>query len=303
MNHQPLVLVCAADNEFAMSLAAMVCSVMANLPKCDRILLFIIDGGISDRNQRKILQSLDLNRVTVTWLQPPAERLNRMKVSQRIPITSYYRLLIPELLPLECNQAIYLDTDLVVNTDLGQLWQMEMGDNAVLAVQDPIIRTVSSKRGLADYQALGIAPDAKYFNAGVLAINLAYWRTHNISQKILHYLEANLEKLRWHDQDGLNAILAGQWGELDPRWNQLHIIYRYKSWQDSPYSENIYQSVLEQPYIVHFTTSGKPWRAGCQHPKRDLFYHYLDLTAWSGWRPTLWRRGIRKLETVLQQTF
>uniref|UniRef100_A0ACD5GQP8 Uncharacterized protein n=1 Tax=Desertifilum tharense IPPAS B-1220 TaxID=1781255 RepID=A0ACD5GQP8_9CYAN len=60
--------------------------------------------------------------------------------------------------------------------------------------------------------------------------------------------------------------------------------------------------MLEDPYIVHYTTSSKPWRVGCQHPKRDLFYDYLNLTAWSGWRPTRWNRGLRKLER-LQERF
>ena len=38
------------------------------------------------------------------------------------------------------------------------------------------------------------------------------------------------------------------------------------------------------PYIVHFTTRAKPWRA-CRHPLRGEFFKYLDRTAWAGWRP------------------
>uniref|UniRef100_A0ACD5GRF6 Uncharacterized protein n=1 Tax=Desertifilum tharense IPPAS B-1220 TaxID=1781255 RepID=A0ACD5GRF6_9CYAN len=71
VNSEPLVLVCAADNEFAMPLAAMLASVMANLQTVDGVALFIVNGGIRDRNRRKIQQSLDLNRVTITWLEPP----------------------------------------------------------------------------------------------------------------------------------------------------------------------------------------------------------------------------------------
>ncbi|MCD8486741.1 MAG: glycosyltransferase family 8 protein [Desertifilum sp.] len=298
VNSEPLVLVCAADNEFAMPLAAMLASVMANLQTVDGVALFIINGGIRDRNRHKIQQSLDLNRITITWLEPPLERLEGLKVQERIPIASYYRLLIPELLPPQYSKAIYLDSDLIVNADLGQLWQLNLENHALLAVQDPIIRTVSNRNGLANYRDLELAPDTPYFNAGVLVLNLSVWRTQHLSRQILQYLVANRDTLRWHDQDGLNAILAQRWGQLNPRWNQLHIIHKYRSWQESPYPESTYRAVLEDPYIVHYTTSSKPWRVGCQHPKRDLFYDYLNLTAWSSWRPTRWNRGLRKLERL-----
>ncbi|WP_234300704.1 glycosyltransferase [Sphaerospermopsis aphanizomenoides] len=100
------------------------------------------------------------------------------------------------------------------------------------------------------------------------------------------------------NQDGLNAILAGQWQEIHPSWNQLPRIYDYSSWQESPYPEDVYEELLHKPYIIHFISSPKPWCAGlqaeCKHPKKDLFFQYLDMTSWSGWRDTFWRRVARK---------
>ena len=39
--------------------------------------------------------------------------------------------------------------------------------------------------------------------------------------------------------------------------------------------------------ILHFLGPDKPWRPADGIPawRRELFFHYLDRTAWRGWRP------------------
>jgi lipopolysaccharide biosynthesis glycosyltransferase len=135
----------------------------------------------------------------------------------------------------------------------------------------------------------------------MLVINLDKWRTDNIPLKVIEYLERNKEYVRDHDQDGLNGVLAGQWGELSPRWNQMPRIYSYASWQESPYDEQLYNELLNHPYIVHYTTPPKPWHKGCEHPNTALFFQYLDQTAWSGWRNTIWRRAWRRATKEVKQ--
>lgn len=155
--------------------------------------------------------------------------------------------------------------------------------------------------GLRNYRELGINPNYKYFNAGLLVINLDKWRRDNIGEKVVKFLQDNKDYVRDHDQDGLNGVLAGQWGELDPRWNQMPRIYTYSSWEDSPYDRESYNALLHDPYIIHYTTPPKPWQRGCPHPAIDLFFQYLDQTAWSGWRNTIWRRALRRVVKETKQ--
>ncbi|BAZ01309.1 hypothetical protein NIES37_53080 [Tolypothrix tenuis PCC 7101] len=81
---------------------------------------------------------------------------------------------------------------------------------------------------------------------------------------------------------------------IHPQWNQMPRIYDYSSWKESLFAEDIYNELLHRLYIIHFTNSPQPWCAGlrveCQHPKKHLFFQYLDMTAWSGWRDTFGRR-------------
>lgn len=295
-DNKSIVLVCTADDNYAMPLAVTVRSVLANLKNKRKVALYILDGGIKPANQQKIIKSLDPEQVDISFVQPSVATLAQMSVSEEYPITIFYRLLVTQVLPENIKKVIYLDTDTVVKGDLEQLWNIDIGENYVLAVQDICQQYIGMAGGLRNYQEIGISPDLKYFNTGVLVINLEKWRTDNIGTKVIKYLEQNKDYVwRWFDQDGLNGVLAGKWGELDPRWNQMHAIHDYSSWTESPYTEDVYHEVLHHPYIIHFTTLPKPWQTGCKHPGKDLFFQYLDRTAWSGWRNTFWRRGLRRV--------
>jgi lipopolysaccharide biosynthesis glycosyltransferase len=297
--NQPIAIVCAADENYAMPLAVTLHSAVINLKNHSKVAIFVIDGGISQRSKRRIIKSCGSPQVDIFWVQPNESLLANLKVERYLTIVTYYRLLIPQIVPAQFDKVIYLDSDMVVKGDLAELWQIEIGDNYVLAVQDDNQRFISMSGGLRNYRELGINPDYKYFNAGLLVINLHKWRRENIGEKVVKFLQDNKDYVRDHDQDGLNGVLAGQWGELDPRWNQMPRIYSYSSWEDSPYDRESYNALLHDPYIIHYTTPPKPWQRGCLHPATNLFFQYLDQTAWSGWRNTIWRRAWRR---VLKET-
>jgi lipopolysaccharide biosynthesis glycosyltransferase len=111
------------------------------------------------------------------------------------------------------------------------------------------------------------------------------FRKDNISEKIIEYIAKNRKYINWWDQDGFNAILFDKWKEIDPRWNQPYHIYDFASWKESPFDEETYNKLINQPHIIHYNTYMKPWLYYCNHPRKDIFFHYLDMTKWAGWRP------------------
>ncbi len=289
-NNEPIVVVCGADDNYAMPLAVTIRSALEHLAINRKIVFFIIDGGIKEQNKRKILKSVKSEQCDVQWLVKPDERRlgADVLISGHITIAAYYRLFIPELIPDQYNKAIYLDCDLVVKEDLGRLWDMEMGEYCLLGVQDYRAPYVSSPLGLINYHELGISPDCKYLNSGLLVINLQKWRTNNITDKAIKYLQTN--KIRWHDQDTLNGLFAGNWGELDPRWNHqgiINIVDQEILWKGSNFPEDIHTCLHQNPYIIHYAYI-KPWNTLEKCPRNDEFFNYIDMTAWSGWRFTFW---------------
>ena len=289
------IVVCAADNNYAMQLTVVARSAIEHLERDRNLRLFIIDGGITEQNKAKIARSLDSNRCTLTWLKVDPESQIKGPTLRHVTAAAYLRLSIPELLPDSIQKAIYLDSDLIVHADLGKLWDMPLEDHSLLAVQDFKIPYVSSPNGLSNYQEIGLSPDCQYFNSGVLVFNLSDWRSRQLKQKMIAYIEQYGHLFHACDQEVLNAVLAGQWQALDPRWNQTPGIFQFATWQDSPFPERVFNQVITDPYIIHFATTAKPWNSQEFYPANDLFFQYVDQTAWAGWRFTRWRRLWRRV--------
>lgn len=316
LENSTIAIVCAADNLYAMPLAVAARSALENLNPQWKMMLFIIDGGISATNKRKILASVASHRCCVQFLPKPDEQLARIQVLRYfetedgfkeqtyISRTAYYRLLIPELLPADLERAIYLDCDLVVQGDLSQLWQVDLGKRALLAVQD--LWTPVVKAGLLNYEELGIPSDAKYFNSGMLLLNLNVWRREGISRQLVHYLQEKRDLIRFHDQDVLNAVLANRWGELHLKWNLtpgIHNVYWQKS--ASLTDQAALQDAIRNPNIIHYAMVSKPWTTRYTGFDESLgfdslFFDYLSKTAWSGWRLTAWQLLKAKLRRKVQ---
>jgi lipopolysaccharide biosynthesis glycosyltransferase len=303
INNTPITIACAADDGYAMHMAVMLRSVLENIPASQKIYIFAIDGGIKKSNKTKILASLGKRSVDFNWITEPVKLPDDLPLAKDVLSHAskalYYRLLLADVLPPDYEKIIYLDSDLIVIQDLEKLWQIDIGDNYVLAVQDASIPLVSSPYGIRKYQDLNILPESKYFNSGVLVINLQKWRAENISTKLFQYLETYKDFVQHHDQEAMNALFAGKWGEIEPQWNQTPNFFGYSSWRESPYQEIDYYNAVNNPYIVHFAGTAKPWNSCEKHPLRELFFHYLDMTAWSGWRFTLWKRFRKKTTRIL----
>ena len=319
-SHQHIVVVCSADDNYAMPLAVTLRSALENFKGNSKILFYVIDGGIKKHNKQKILKSIESEKCELEFLSihdslslANLKETNKsldpdgQKIPKYLSIAAFFRIFIPELLPTDINKAIYLDCDLVVNGDLSELWQYDLGNNYILAAQDTWIPYVSAPNGLLNYQELGISADAKYFNSGVLTIDLKKWREDEICDKAINYFKHNKQYVRWPDQDVLNAILAGRWGQIDPKWNfNCSSFYDYDSgsylaWkgEDSLFSEDIYNNLINNPAIIHFVSEKKPWTSR-HSPLKEVFFKYVDRTEWAGWRLTHWRRLKRKLAIEVQ---
>ncbi len=194
-------------------------------------------------------------------------------------------MLVADLLPERVTRAIYLDADVLVRADLARLWATPQKDFPVLAVRDAGAPIVSAPRGLLNYAELGLARDRAYFNAGVMLLDLERWRAESLGARLLRYLETHAHAIRWWDQDALNAVLAGHWGELDPRWNQIPQVWEPAAPETEAFPAALRELVIRDPWIVHYSTWSKPWHWDCAHPARARFFAALDRTAWAGWRP------------------
>jgi lipopolysaccharide biosynthesis glycosyltransferase len=283
-----MIIAAGADDGFAMPMAVTLYSALANMKSVGAVSVYIIDGGISERNKGKLTEVLRMNHMEVQleWVKPDLLELGALTPSGYYTLAVYLRLLIPELLPAHCERAIYLDSDLVVERDLGQLWERGMDAFPALAVPNYDRPVISWKSEAYDnYPLFGLAPDTPYCNTGVMVMNLNRWRTEKIGRRAIDF--ARQFPLVDADQGALNIIIGSGWGLLEPKWNvQLSGFEGYARFLKSfsNLSELAVQKVLEdllrEPYILHFTWRIKPWHPIYQWPARLRFFHYLRQSGW-----------------------
>ncbi len=276
MGHMDSVVVaCAANATYALPLAVMLRSAADHLSPERHLEAWIVDDGLGESAKQLIADSLPPS-AKLNWLQPLRRDFDGIPLWGRMPITTYDKLTIAEVLPTQVSKAIWLDCDTLVLANLGELWDMPVGNSHALAVTDSLVPTVSSRFGVSGFSEFGIDPRSPYFNAGVMVIDANKWRASKIAAGALDYLKRFRGRVVFWDQEALNAMLAGKWTEIEPRWNWSANLDRL--------SNNGSMSSHEQ-CIIHFSGNIKPWVVREATDANALYFRTLDATAWRGWRP------------------
>lgn len=185
-------------------------------------------------------------------------------ISGHINYETYLRIIAPTI--INEDKVLYLDSDLIVRDSLKELYSTDITNFAIAAVSDPI--------GQIRKGELGIPDQFSYFNAGVLLMNLDYWRREKLSEILINYIYEMKNKLQYWDQDALNAKLYNQVVLLDAKWNIQ---------TQSFCSDSIEIDSLNNPYIIHFTGASKPWHISCENPFKDEYLEYLSLTTYKNY--------------------
>lgn len=265
---------CAADAHYVKPMATMLHSLFANVGPGRAVIAHVLDGGIAGSDKSLIEASCGGGPGSIRWLPATKNQFEGVPLWGRMSASTYYKLVLAELLPPDLPRVIWLDCDLLVLGDVGRLWDESLAGQHALAAQDSIVPRVSSRSGVAGWRELGLPSDAPYFNAGVMSIDLALWRRDGIGGRALEYVRRHGDGVVFWDQEGLNAVLAGRWGTLDPRWNHNVSVPGHAS-----------RVRLADAWIIHYAGSLKPWRYFIRGTAHDAYFRYLDMTPWKGWRP------------------
>lgn len=278
-NLSPIHIACNIDSNYVKHCAVTLTSLFEN-NKEDIFIVHILAGNLTD--QEKIqLKDIGNSYGNQIFFYVPNQNLLKgftiRKFSKRISMATYYRCILSEIIPEEVQRLLYLDCDIVVLGKIRPLWETPMDEIGVAAVEDVGCRESSR------YEILQYPMADSYFNAGVLLINLDYWRKQDIAQACIKYFHTYPERILFNDQDLLNCIFHHHKLLIELKWNVQDGFYRQPEVLDQNWKEK-YAEVLKHPVILHYTNR-KPWEYDSQHPLRQEYIKYLDLTLWKGWRP------------------
>ena len=269
-----IVVVCGTDNRYTAPLAVTLRSAIDHLDPQRSILAYVLYSDVTDEDRRRVSHDLPSNRCAVRWIPVDASKVAGVPLWGRMPVSTYFKLFLTELLPADITRAVWLDCDLLVLDDLSVLWDTDLRGFAAAAVQDKLVPRASSRGGIARRAEVGISDDAKYFNAGVMLIDLPRWRAERVTARALDHLTRRWKSVVFWDQEGLNVALTGRWLELDAKWNYNVSLPSNRRRADEPV-----------PGILHFAGMLKPWVYRTSDPEWSRYIECLDTTSWKGTRP------------------
>lgn len=269
-------IVFAINNSYIKQIATVITSILKNCNKGTCYEFSIMHTDITTENQTLLkdyiatfknstINFVDMNNfIKDTDLE---SLMSRRKNYTYISPETYFRFYIPEIFK-NYDKIIYLDADIVVMKDIALLYNEDITEYFCGAIQDSFIASYirNYKRKTAQYPNLTYIQylrtilgkkDNKYFNAGVLLLNLNKMREDNISQKLWQFAQEK-SPLEFQDQDVLNAVFERKVKYIDTNWNCLKGFVSNKT-----------------PSIMHFVGPEKPWIYN-----KSYSYNYTCIDEW-----------------------
>lgn len=260
----------ATDNKYSQHCMAAMASILLNTNENKSLRFHILDGGINNDIKDKFEELKNLRDFTITFYNMKnfdfsALPLNRSYISE----ATYYRLYLTDILPQEIKKVVYLDCDIIVEGDLNEFWETDISEHLAAVVED--------EGSVLQQRRLMLPEENKYFNAGVLLLNIEGLREFGAKEKFFEYFKQNEKIITLQDQDILNGVLNGKCKYLPLKWNTNARIYLGNNLERS-YSEKDEIEAGYNPAILHYTDKNKPWKRNCPHILRKEYWKYLKFT-------------------------
>lgn len=271
-----LELACGGDLGYLPHTAAMIASVFEHRGSLDVHVHYLHPPTLRPDDGRALARMVDGQGGRLTLVCVTPERTAHLPVIRHLTAATWYRVLIPELLP-HVDRVLYLDGDAIALDSLGPLWATDLEGATVAAVTN-----VFEWWNSAWPAELGLR--RPYFNAGVLLMDLARMRASDAGARILEHATRR-EEWPFGDQDPVNYVLADERLELHPRWNVQNSMMHFEE-AAKVFERRALEEARMRPGIRHFEgpAASKPWHYLNEYAHRDQYERYRSLTPWPRYR-------------------
>lgn len=218
-----------------------------------------------------IIYNLDSKRIKIPQVINNHRSLEKIEIFQfldnnynfpnlnnnHISAATYYRLFMDNYISNDIKTIFYIDADVIFLKDPINLLKKSrdnlINSNFVIAARTEKYPTDNQNEV---FKRLKI--DKKYFNAGVLIINLQLWREQKIQEKLVNKMKAISNLIIHWDQDVMNSYFNGNYKELDKSLN---------------FDSSDFNDVNDDVKILHYIGSNKPWYMSGLFNQGSEYYH------------------------------
>ena len=263
---------CAGDGDYYAQSAVMLDSVAAHAGQ-DVHVHYLHGPRFPRRPLRRIGEMVEALGGRMTAHEMPRELVAGLPVPPGFAPALWYRIFLPELLG-DVERVLYIDVDALATDDLRPLWETDMAGRPIAAVTNVLMPHHRHRPA-----ELGV-PEERYFNSGVLLMDLEVMRARRTTQALLACAEERGDALEWGDQDALSIVLGDVRVPLHPRWNAMNSLIF--PWADEVYGADAAAEARRRPGIRHFEGPdvNKPWHRRSTVEGRDLWLQHRRRTPW-----------------------
>ncbi|MBM0204174.1 glycosyltransferase family 8 protein [Micromonospora sp. STR1s_5] len=238
---------CVADANYGAYAGITLASVIASNDPA-KLHLHVFSDGITPKDIRRLgrmAQSAGA-RLSLYDIRPTLDGHPALQAPSHYSRAAYGRLFMADFLADDIEWILYLDCDVICQRPLAELWAAR--DTIPLA---GAVRDVWEDPNLAHKRAIGIDPGQTYYNSGVFLVNVNLWRKRKLMKPLLEFLKAN-PKVKFVDQDAINAVIGWEITELPRKWN----VFLYAP------DEGEMAELLFAGHNIHYCAGLKPWHFG-----------------------------------------
>ena len=211
------------------------------------IKFYILTDDVSEQTKNKLekikkVKNCDIEYILVDTSGYPIPQ------QERAHAIVYSKMNIPKFIP-NLKKCLVLDSDMIVKIDVGEIYDVELGDNYVAWVPDQIdVKLKTEKMWIDDFN---VPKDKQYINSGLLLLNMDAYKKDNIEQKLIKNYEKFKDKIVFFDQDLFYITLSDKCIYLDYEYNYLSQL---------PYTnKEVKQRLIKTAKIIHYGAHLKPW--------------------------------------------
>lgn len=229
--------------------------------------IYLLQSGLRED------ELLDLQKFTAKYsninliiLKVDADLFSDLSLYDHLSKESFYRLLAHEILPSEIERILYIDVDIIVDKPIDDLYNMSFVEN--LEEKSFIVCEGKgiSKKNYEIYDNLSIPYDRKYFNAGVMLMNLKKLRMTVDLNYFYEFITTHKDRLFFHDQDVLNGLFYDDVKYVDWKIYNKTILHIHSKQEE--------KDALDNAKIIHYAGSDKPWNYNYTSWLFNTFWRY-----------------------------
>ena len=274
-------IVYSSDDKFIRHIYVSIASLLETNAQND-LHIYIIDNEIS-RDNKEVLKKLAEGYGKYIEFLPFDKIRNEIEGAALWgnSLSAYGRLFVGRY--LDADKALYLDGDSVIVDDLSTLYDIDLSDWALAAVQDTA--------GPTYRMGVGLSYDEKYINTGMILINLKKWREDNLEKKFIDFIKKYNGQVPCCDQGTINGVCRGKILIIAPKYNLMTPMLTFKSDEikrffeiSEYYTDNELIDAREHSVFIHYVGGFyiQPWFINGDHPKSEIYRKYMEKSPWKG---------------------